>query len=37
MDYLYWHSWNARYVTGADIWQGNRYGWSFIRRTPLPS
>ncbi|GHC51379.1 hypothetical protein [Streptomyces cinnamoneus] len=33
---LYWHSWNAMYVSGADIWQGGRYGMSFIRQTPLP-
>lgn len=33
---LYWHSWNAMYVSGADIWQGGRYGMSFVRQTPLP-
>ncbi|WP_030574671.1 hypothetical protein [Streptomyces aureocirculatus] len=33
---LYWHSWNPMYVSGANIWQGGRYGMSFVRRTPLP-
>ncbi|WP_033280038.1 hypothetical protein [Streptomyces sp. NRRL F-525] len=32
---MFWHSWNAWYVSGQSVWNGKSYGFSFIRQTPF--